>query len=46
MYLAQISALAVYHDCGDAMDGILMTDYPTKLEFDGLQPTTMDPDEK
>jgi hypothetical protein len=46
MYLAQISALAEYHDCGDAMDGMMMVDCPTKSEFDALQPTTTDPDEK
>ena len=27
------SALAKYHDCGDVMDGTIMTDCPTKLEF-------------
>jgi hypothetical protein len=46
MYLAQISALAEYHDCGDALDPIAMTGCPTKSEFDLLQPTTTDLDEK
>ena len=46
MYLAQISALAEYHDCGDAMDLTAMADCPTKSEFDALQPITTDPDEK
>ena len=46
MYLAQISTLAEYYDCGDAMDKTLMTDCPTKSEFDLLQPTTTDLDEK
>jgi hypothetical protein len=46
MYLAQISALAEYHDCGDAMDSTAMADCPTKFEFEALQPTTVDPDEK
>ncbi len=46
MYLAQISALAEYHDCGDALDQVAMTDCPKKSEFDTLQPTTTDLDEK
>ena len=46
MYLAQISALAEYHDCGGAIDWIAMIDCPTKSEFDALQPTTTDLDEK
>ncbi len=46
IFLAQISALAEYHDCGDAMDGMMMVDFPTKSGFDVLQPTTTDPDEK
>jgi hypothetical protein len=46
MYLMQISALAEYHDCGDARDLTTMTDCLTKSEFDALQPTTIDPDEK
>jgi hypothetical protein len=41
MYLVQISALAEYHDCGDAMDLTARTHCPTKSEFDGLQPTTI-----
>ncbi len=43
--LVHISVLAEYHHCGDAMDWTMMTNCPTKLEFDGLQPTTVDPDE-
>ncbi len=46
MYLGQISALAEYHDCGDAMDRRMMVDCPTNSEFDALQLTTTDPDEK
>ncbi len=46
MYLAQISALAEYHDCGDALDATSMRGCPTKSEFDLLQPTTTDLDEK
>ena len=46
MYLAQISTLAEYHDCGDAMDLTAMADCPTKSEFDALQPNTTEPDEK
>ncbi len=46
MYLTQISALAEYHDCGDAMDLTAMADCPTKSEFDALQPITNDLDEK
>jgi hypothetical protein len=46
MYLVQISALAEYHDCGDAVDLTAMADCPTKSEFDALQPVTTDPDEK
>ena len=44
--IVQISTLAKYHNCGDAMDGMIMTNCPTKSEFDGLQSTTMDPDQK
>jgi hypothetical protein len=40
------SALPEYHDCGDAMDLTAMTDCPTNSEFDGLQSTTIDLDEK
>ena len=46
MYLLQIIAFAEYHDCGDAMDLTAMIDYPTKSEFDALQPMTADLDEK
>ncbi len=46
MYLAQIIGLVEYHNCGDTMDGTIITNCPPKLEFDGLQPTTMDSDEK
>jgi len=46
MYFAQISTLAEYHDCGDAMDLTTMADCPTKSEFETLQPITTDPDEK
>ena len=46
MYIVQSSTLAEYHHCGDVMDGLMMTGCPTKLEFDGIQPTTMDPEEK
>ena len=46
MYLAQVSALAEYYDCGDAMDLTSMTHCPTKSKFELLQPTTTDLDEK
>ena len=46
MYLSQISALAEYHDYGDAMDSTAVADCPTKSDFDALQPITNDPDEK
>ncbi len=42
MYLAQISALAEYYDCGDAMDSTSMADCLTKSEFELLQPTATD----
>ena len=45
MYLVQISTLAEYHDCGDAMDAV-KTDCPTKFEFEALLPTTTDASEK
>ena len=46
MYLAQISALAEYHDCGDVMALTAMADCPPKSEFNALQPNTTDLDEK
>ena len=46
MYLMQISALAEYHDCEDAMDAVTMTDCLTKSVFDLLLSTTTDLDEK
>ena len=46
MYLAQISTLAEYHDCDDAIDGTMMADCPTKSDFHALKPTTTDLDEK
>jgi len=46
MYLMQISTLTEYHDCGDTMDSTAMANCLTKSEFDALQPTTTDLDEK
>ena len=45
MYVAQISALGEYHDCGDAMD-LTANDFPTESEFDVVQLTTIDLDIK
>jgi hypothetical protein len=42
MYLTQISTLAEFHDCGDAMDSTAMITFLTKSELDALQPTTVD----
>ncbi len=41
-----ISALEEYHDCDHTMDERMMADCPTKFEFDAVQPTTADFDEK